>query len=404
MHQRAQRPDRPGLLRPARRPTSGRTRRPSLPVTVKPSAGEPSTTAPSFASSKSASTRCGRCRGGAAHATPMPPTPVTTTTSLMTAPSRRRNCTVHPTESVDRACAVGAGRVSGMRSITVSPAFGSSSSLVTIAGLAPWSRRAERCRDLEHRRSQPPPRARRDRRSATTGRPGSPSSCSAARAGAFTAGVGRHRDERAVHDRPTPCVSPAWPRRSAARPQSRAGGRRQADARRHRRRKLPDAAGGVGEGHPGAAAAAHERRPRLQQEPGVPGGGRCVAGGRASPEELLAYVADQPLRFTPGTEVQVLELRQHPRRADGGRRSTARRTRTALARACTTPLGLTGTSLPDRGRDADALRCTATTPEPPNAAEDVSEVIAAGWSWARAESCRRRRMPTCSCAATRRAS
>jgi D-alanyl-D-alanine carboxypeptidase len=98
------------------------------------------------------------------------------------------------------------------------------------------------------------------------------------------------------------------------------------------------------------------------------------------PEQLLTYVADQPLSFTPGTKykysnsdnilvglmVAAVDGRSYP---------------DSLAARVYAPLGMTATSLPT-GVEMPTPFAHGYQPDPPNADEDVSEVIAAGWSWA----------------------
>ena len=151
-----------------------------------------------------------------AHATPIPPTPVTTTTSTLALP--RRNV-VRPYDTgrcdrVDRP-----GRVSGCPLHVVR---GGSSSLRRLALLglavvatggaarrppAPIATSNARARRVREGR-------RRTDRDLGGGATGLPSPRSSHR------GSGRHHDEGAVTS-PTRCDSPAWPRRSAVPPRSR---------------------------------------------------------------------------------------------------------------------------------------------------------------------------------------
>ncbi len=178
-------------------------------------------------------------------------------------------------------------------------------------------RHTRRCGEL-HGRHQPPTgdrRHREARRRAARDRGGR---ATRRRAGVVHRRGGSRDDERAVHPH----------RRHAARQRGQGvqrcgrsvgGGRRQAHARRHHREGPADAAGGVGRRDPGAADAAHERHPRLQQVTRVPGGGRCLAGGRASARRP-GCVRRRPTAVVPvGHQVPLLELREHPHRADGGR-------------------------------------------------------------------------------------
>jgi D-alanyl-D-alanine carboxypeptidase len=98
------------------------------------------------------------------------------------------------------------------------------------------------------------------------------------------------------------------------------------------------------------------------------------------PEQLLSYVADEPLQFAPGSRYQysnsdnvIVGLMVQA--------ATHLPYETVLTQQVYGPLGLQQTSLPS----------TATMPEPfvhgyvadpPSAPEDVSQLVAAGWSWA----------------------
>jgi D-alanyl-D-alanine carboxypeptidase len=97
------------------------------------------------------------------------------------------------------------------------------------------------------------------------------------------------------------------------------------------------------------------------------------------PEQLLSYVADQPLAFPPGSKyeysnsdnvlvglmVAAVDGRSYP---------------DSLVARVYTPLGLTTTSLPE-GPEMPAPFVHGYQPDPP-LQEDVSEVLAGGWSWA----------------------
>lgn len=99
-----------------------------------------------------------------------------------------------------------------------------------------------------------------------------------------------------------------------------------------------------------------------------------------APEDLLTYVADQPLEFTPGSRyhysnsdnvlvaLMVQEVSQTPY-AD------------ALQPFVYAPLGLTATSLP-AGPEVPAPNAHGYQADPPNADEDVTQVFASGWAWA----------------------
>jgi D-alanyl-D-alanine carboxypeptidase len=98
------------------------------------------------------------------------------------------------------------------------------------------------------------------------------------------------------------------------------------------------------------------------------------------PEQLLTYVAGDPLSFTPGSRYKYsnsdnILVGLMVAAVDG------RPYDESLAARVSTPLGLTDTSLPS-GVELPAPFTHGYQPDPPQAAEDVSEVIAAGWSWA----------------------
>lgn len=98
------------------------------------------------------------------------------------------------------------------------------------------------------------------------------------------------------------------------------------------------------------------------------------------PEQLLTYIADEPLSFPPGTRYAYsnsdnIMVGLMVAAVDGMPYDQSLETRVYA------PLGLTGTSLPS-GVEMPAPFTHGYAPDPPNAAEDVSEVIAAGWSWA----------------------
>lgn len=98
------------------------------------------------------------------------------------------------------------------------------------------------------------------------------------------------------------------------------------------------------------------------------------------PEQLVSYVADEPLRFTPGSRYEYsnsdnILVGLMVAAVDG------RPYEESLAARVYAPLGLTGTSLP-AGVELPTPFTHGYQPDPPNAPEDVSEVLAAGWSWA----------------------
>jgi D-alanyl-D-alanine carboxypeptidase len=130
-------------------------------------------------------------------------------------------------------------------------------------------------------------------------------------------------------------------------------------------------------------------RQLLQHTSGVPDFSQTEAFGdalRASlldappPVELLSFVADQPLLFRPGSRYQysnsdniVVALMVET--------VTGRSYASNLAKRVARPLGLRRTSLPE-GATMPAPFIHGYALEPPAPPEDVSELFAAGWSWA----------------------
>jgi D-alanyl-D-alanine carboxypeptidase len=98
------------------------------------------------------------------------------------------------------------------------------------------------------------------------------------------------------------------------------------------------------------------------------------------PEQLLTYVANDPLKFKPGSRYAYsnsdnILVGLMVAAADGTPYEQS------LVARVDTPLGLTGTSLPS-GVALPTPFTHGYQPDPPADPEDVSEVIAAGWSWA----------------------
>jgi D-alanyl-D-alanine carboxypeptidase len=98
------------------------------------------------------------------------------------------------------------------------------------------------------------------------------------------------------------------------------------------------------------------------------------------PEQLLSYVANDPLKFTPGTKYEYSNsdnvLVALMVQAVAGTTYEE-----ALATHVSSPLGLTNTSLPS-GVELPTPFIHGYALEPPAPPDDVSEVVAAGWSWA----------------------
>jgi len=98
------------------------------------------------------------------------------------------------------------------------------------------------------------------------------------------------------------------------------------------------------------------------------------------PEQLLTYVADDPLVFTPGTKYEYsnsdnILVALMLAAVDGASYEDSLMTRVYE------PLRLSNTSLPS-GVELPTPFVHGYQPDPPNALEDVSEVVAAGWAWA----------------------
>jgi D-alanyl-D-alanine carboxypeptidase len=98
------------------------------------------------------------------------------------------------------------------------------------------------------------------------------------------------------------------------------------------------------------------------------------------PEQLLTYVADEPLSFTPGTKYQYSNsdniLVALMVQAAGGASYED-----ALAARVYEPLRLANTSLPS-GVEMPSPFVHGYEIDPPAPPEDVTEAIAAGWTWA----------------------
>jgi D-alanyl-D-alanine carboxypeptidase len=98
------------------------------------------------------------------------------------------------------------------------------------------------------------------------------------------------------------------------------------------------------------------------------------------PGRLLSFVAQDPLEFRPGTKY-------HYSNSDNiivglmVQAATGTSYEDALAARVYTPLGLTNTSLP-AGVEVPSPFVHAYAVDPPAAPEDVTEVFAAGWTWA----------------------
>lgn len=129
-------------------------------------------------------------------------------------------------------------------------------------------------------------------------------------------------------------------------------------------------------------------RQLLQHTSGVPDFSRSPAFGdavRASlteappPEELLSFVADEPLEFTPGTRYEYSNS-DNEIVALMVQAATGSSYEDALSQLVLEPLGLGATSLPS-GVDipAPAVHGYDLDATPP---EDVTTLLAAGWSWA----------------------
>jgi len=98
------------------------------------------------------------------------------------------------------------------------------------------------------------------------------------------------------------------------------------------------------------------------------------------PEQLLTYVADEPLVFPSGTKYQYsnsdnILVALMVAAVDGTPYEDSLTTRVYE------PLRLLNTSLP-AGVELPTPFIHGYQPDPPNGLEDVSEVVAAGWAWA----------------------
>jgi D-alanyl-D-alanine carboxypeptidase len=98
------------------------------------------------------------------------------------------------------------------------------------------------------------------------------------------------------------------------------------------------------------------------------------------PEQLLSYVANDPLKFTPGTKYQYSNS-DNILVALMAAAVSGTSYEDALAAHVFTPLGLTSSSLPS-GVELSTPFIHGYALEPPAPPDDVSELVAAGWSWA----------------------
>ncbi len=127
----------------------------------------------------------------------------------------------------------------------------------------------------------------------------------------------------------------------------------------------------------------------LQHTSGIPDFSKNPAFGEAvgavaetpqPPEQLPTYVADDPLKFPSGTKYAYsntdnILVGLMVAAVDGTPYEQSLMSRVYQ------PLSLTGTSLPV-GPELTTPFTHGYQPDPPNADEDVSELVAAGWSWA----------------------
>ncbi|HEY3670602.1 MAG TPA: serine hydrolase domain-containing protein [Acidimicrobiia bacterium] len=127
----------------------------------------------------------------------------------------------------------------------------------------------------------------------------------------------------------------------------------------------------------------------LQHTSGIPDFSKNPAFGEAvgasltvppPPDQLPTYAADQPLLFPPGTKYAYsntdnILVGLMVAAVDGTSYEQSLMTRVYQ------PLSLAGTSLPV-GPELTTPFTHGYAPDPPNADEDVSVVLAAGWSWA----------------------
>lgn len=105
------------------------------------------------------------------------------------------------------------------------------------------------------------------------------------------------------------------------------------------------------------------------------------------PEQLLSYVeeppcyqADKPLEFTPGTKYEYSNS-DNVIVALMIQAATGESYSDALSQEVTQPLGLSQTTLPSSAVLPEPS-IHGYAPDPPGPPEDVSQLIAAGWSWA----------------------
>jgi len=98
------------------------------------------------------------------------------------------------------------------------------------------------------------------------------------------------------------------------------------------------------------------------------------------PSQLLTYVADQPLEFPPGSQY-MYDNSDNIAVALMIEAVTGKSYAEALKEQVLDPLGLAETSLPE-GVEIAEPTIRGYELDPPNPPNDVTEIIAAGWSWA----------------------
>ena len=121
--------------------------------------------------------------------------------------------------------------------------------------------------------------------------------------------------------------------------------------------------------------------PDFVANPAARGGDRQVPGQGAAAAPVARLRGRRAPRVHPGEQVRVLELGQHHRRADGRSRhppALRARARPLVSR----PLGLRATSLPAGPELPRPFLHGYVLDRDGGAPEDVSEVLAGGWSWA----------------------
>lgn len=145
-------------------------------------------------------------------------------------------------------------------------------------------------------------------------------------------------------------------------------------------RTLPRLPRALAVGHPPPVAEPHQRTARLHRGPGIPGTPPGGPSPYLRPRRLLDFVADEPLRFRPGSQYRYSNS-DNIAVALMAEAATHRPYEELLSRIVYRPLGLRDTSLP-LGYEMPEPYMHGYAVEPPAPPEDVSEALSASGVWA----------------------